>query len=216
MDVLDRPNPHTLDIVNVSGPSSDETGRVQSLLDEPFAHGRWRYYGASGLRGNLQHLAAVVRMASYAPLFAHIDGWQWTPNLIWVDNLNIYGTPNYYVQKAFSTNRGDVVLPVQVTAGQAKSQPGFFASATRDELAGEIILKVVNTGADPVTATLEIKGVARLKSTGLAVTISGQLAAENSLDEPRKVAPVSATVSGVGPEFRYTFKPYSLTVLRLG
>ena len=30
----------------------------------------------------LERNADVVSMASYAPLFAHIDGWQWTPDLI--------------------------------------------------------------------------------------------------------------------------------------
>ena len=62
----------------------------------------------------LERNADVVRMASYAPLFAHVDAWQWTPNLIWCDNLRVYGTPNYYVQQLFSRNRGDVVLPVDL------------------------------------------------------------------------------------------------------
>jgi alpha-L-arabinofuranosidase len=43
-----------------------------------------------------------------------VDGWQWTPNLIWADNLRVHGTPNYYVQQFFSRNRGDVVLPVKI------------------------------------------------------------------------------------------------------
>jgi alpha-L-arabinofuranosidase len=60
----------------------------------------------------LERNADVVHMASYAPLFAHVDGWQWTPDLIWVDNLRVLRTPNYYVQQLFSRNRGDVVLPV--------------------------------------------------------------------------------------------------------
>jgi alpha-N-arabinofuranosidase len=42
-------------------------------------------------------------MASYAPLFAHVDAWQWTPDLIWFNNLKSFGTANYYVQKLFST-----------------------------------------------------------------------------------------------------------------
>jgi alpha-L-arabinofuranosidase len=58
--------------------------------------------------------ADVVRMASYAPLFAHVDAWQWNPDLIWVDNLRVIGTPDYYVQQMFSRNRGDVVLPIDV------------------------------------------------------------------------------------------------------
>lgn len=61
-------------------------------------------------------------MASYAPLFAHTDGWQWTPDLIWVDNLRSYGTPNYYVQKLFSNYKGTHVVPLllnnEVVAGR--------------------------------------------------------------------------------------------------
>src|SRR5690606_39338747 len=56
----------------------------------------------------LERNAEVVVMASYAPLFGHTEGWQWTPDLIWADNLDVYGTPNYYVQKLFSTNRGKI------------------------------------------------------------------------------------------------------------
>ena len=67
----------------------------------------------------MERNADVVRMASYAPLFAHIDGWQWTPNLIWTDNLRVHGTPNYYVQQLFMHNRGDVVLPVQLAGDDA-------------------------------------------------------------------------------------------------
>jgi alpha-L-arabinofuranosidase len=63
--------------------------------------------------------ADVVRMASYAPLFAHVDGWQWTPDLIWVDNLRTLRTANYQVQQQFMHNRGDVVLPLQLTGSPA-------------------------------------------------------------------------------------------------
>jgi alpha-L-arabinofuranosidase len=64
----------------------------------------------------LERNADVVRMASYAPLFAHVDAWQWVPDLIWVDNLHVLATPNYYVQQLFARNRGDVVLGVTNTA----------------------------------------------------------------------------------------------------
>ncbi|HEX8464112.1 MAG TPA: alpha-L-arabinofuranosidase C-terminal domain-containing protein, partial [Abditibacterium sp.] len=59
----------------------------------------------------LERNADVVKMTSYAPLFGHVDAWQWTPNLIWFDNLRSYGTTNYQVQKLFSTNRGSQILP---------------------------------------------------------------------------------------------------------
>src|SRR5690606_2312106 len=46
----------------------------------------------------LERNADIVYLSSYAPLLAHVDGWQWTPDLIWFDNLKSFGTPNYYVQ----------------------------------------------------------------------------------------------------------------------
>ncbi|MCX8107935.1 MAG: alpha-L-arabinofuranosidase, partial [Verrucomicrobiae bacterium] len=44
----------------------------------------------------MERNADIVCMASYAPLFAHADAWQWRPNLIWFDNLRVCGTPSYY------------------------------------------------------------------------------------------------------------------------
>ena len=55
--------------------------------------------------------ADVVQMSAYAPLLAHIDAWQWTPNLIWFDNLRSFGTPSYYAQQMFGSNRGEPSAP---------------------------------------------------------------------------------------------------------
>ena len=68
----------------------------------------------------LERNADVVRMATYAPLFAHIDGWQWRPDMIWFDNLRSVCTSSYYVQQLFSTNRGTHVLPIKVTGNSEK------------------------------------------------------------------------------------------------
>lgn len=46
----------------------------------------------------LERNADVVHMATYAPLFAHVEGWQWRPDLIWFDNLNSVRTCSYYVR----------------------------------------------------------------------------------------------------------------------
>lgn len=64
----------------------------------------------------MERNADVVCMASYAPLFAHAEAWQWTPDLIWFDNLRAVPTPNYYVQKLFSHHRGDVLLAMETDA----------------------------------------------------------------------------------------------------
>ncbi|MGD0382550.1 MAG: alpha-L-arabinofuranosidase C-terminal domain-containing protein, partial [Thermoguttaceae bacterium] len=165
----------------------------------------------------LERNADVVVMSSYAPLFAHIDAWQWTPDLIWCDNLNVYGTPSYYVQQVFSRNRGDVVLPVSLTgADTAGQKPSLYATASREDKSGEIILKVVNSAAKPVEATLQLKGAEKVSEKAEATVLAGSnLEDENSFAEPKKVAPVSSTIKGVGAEFKYAFKPWSVTVLRI-
>ena len=67
------------------------------------------------------------------PLLANVDNVQWTPDMIWFDNLKAYGTPNYYVQKMYSTNPGTTMLPVQ-RAGNAKNgDDNLFSSATADD-----------------------------------------------------------------------------------
>ncbi len=174
-------------------------------------------YEAAFMTG-LERNADLVIMSCYAPLFGHLDAWQWTPDMIWFDNLKSFGSVNYHVQKLFSTNRGDVVLPVQLTGvpNLAVQQPGLCASAVRDDQTKEVIIKVVNTQAEPANVKIQIEGAGGQKATGMAFTISGELTDENSLDNPMKIAPVTSSVDGVGAEFAYTFQPYSLTVLRLG
>jgi alpha-N-arabinofuranosidase len=165
----------------------------------------------------LERNADVIVMSCYAPLFGHEDRWQWRPDLIWFDNLTSYATPNYYVQQLFSRNRGDVVLPVEVRGQQAPSskRPGLYITASRDEKAKQIILKVVNSAAEPTETAIRLLGIARLKATGKVTTLCASLADENSIANPKKVAPVEESISGVATRFDYTFQPYSLTVLRL-
>jgi alpha-N-arabinofuranosidase len=166
----------------------------------------------------LERNADVVVMASYAPLFSHVDAWQWTPDLIWFDNLRTVATPNYYVQQLFSRNRGDMLLPAKIidsssTPGQ---QPRFYASAARDEKSREIILKVVNASPNTVSAQLTLAGMRRVKANGKAFVLSGpSLEAVNTLEQPRQVAPQESSLTGVAPSFQHDFPPESLTVIRI-
>jgi alpha-N-arabinofuranosidase len=165
----------------------------------------------------LERNADLVMMSCYAPLFGHVDGWQWTPNLIWFDNLRVFGTPNYYVQQLFSHNRGDVVLPVQLDQPPMRADKvRFYATACKEVKSGDIILKVVNATSRKVQANINLKGAGKLNSAGSAIILAANLRDVNSLDNPRKVSPVSSQVDGIKSEFEYKFKPYSLTVLRLG
>jgi hypothetical protein len=64
----------------------------------------------------LERNADVVTMNAYAPLFVNVNpgGRQWAVNLIGYDAATSFGSPSYYVQKMYSRNRGDVVLPAKI------------------------------------------------------------------------------------------------------
>jgi alpha-N-arabinofuranosidase len=166
----------------------------------------------------LERNADVVVMSCYAPLFGHEDRWQWRPDLIWFDNLTSYGTANYYVQQLFSRNRGDVVLPVEVSSQQPPSskQPGLYVTASREDKAGKVIVKVVNSAEKPMAADVQLKGAGRVASQGTMIVLVGEkLTDENSIAEPKKIAPVTSSLKGISDQFKHTFPPCSLTVLRL-
>jgi len=164
----------------------------------------------------LERNADVVRMASYAPLFAHVDAWQWTPDMIWFDNLRSYGTPNYYVQKLFSTNKGTHILPVLLDGSTKNGQQNLYASASLDKPSGEVVLKVVNATASQREAHINLSGAQGVKRVGKAyVLTSADLESENSFETPMKVSPLERRLTAAR-EFNYTFAPNSLTVLRIG
>ena len=77
---------------------------------------KWNHFNAALLEAafmtNLERNADIVHMATYAPLFAHVEGWQWRPDLIWFDNLRSVRTCSYYVQQLYSHNKGTNVLPL--------------------------------------------------------------------------------------------------------
>ena len=70
--------------------------------------------GEAAFMTGMERNSDVVLMASYAPLFVNVNNRAWNPDLIDYDSSRVYGTPSYYVQKLFSANRGDVVLPSEL------------------------------------------------------------------------------------------------------
>ena len=164
----------------------------------------------------LERNADVVNMVSYAPLFAHVDGWQWTPDLIWFNNLTSFGTTNYYVQKLFSNNKGTHVLNMLQDNKPLTGQMGIYASAVLDKKSGEILLKIVNTSPEiqNKTVLLETSGRVDPRAT-LTELKNDRLDAMNTIDRPDLVIPVSKEVILKGKKIEMALSPYSLTVLKI-
>jgi alpha-N-arabinofuranosidase len=164
----------------------------------------------------LERNADVVQMASYAPLFAHVDAWQWTPDMIWFDNLKSYGTPNYYVQKMYSTNAGTTMLPVQMPGNAKNGTDNLFVSSVADDKAGDIIVKLVNYSTEARPVKLNLAGVKNMGKTAKAIVLaSNDLQAVNSLNEPMKLAPKEEQFKVSSATVSYTLAPNSFTVLRI-
>ncbi len=166
---------------------------------------KWNHFEASLLEAafmtGIERNADVVQMATYAPLFAHVEGWQWRPDAIWYDNMNSFKTCSYYVQQMYSLNKGTNVLPLtmgkKVVAGD-NNQDGLFASAALDSKTNEVIIKVVNTSksAQPITLNLNgMKGSHNVKTITLA---SSDMDADNSLENPTKIVPQNGSMKADG------------------
>lgn len=159
---------------------------------------KWNHFHASLLEAafltGVERNADVVHMATYAPLLAHVEGWQWRPDLIWFDNLRSVRTCSWYVQSLYGHNRGTNVVPLtwdgRPVSGQ-EGQNGLFASAVWDEPTQSYIVKVVNTSDRAQTLCLEFKGLKKATlADGTCTTLhSDNPDAENTLDAPTTITP---------------------------
>ena len=126
---------------------------------------KWNHFNAALLEGafmtGLERNADIVEMATYAPLFAHVEGWQWRPDMIWFDNSRSMRTSSYYIQQLYMHNHGSRVLPLLADGKPLTGQNGIFASAVVDEPSGDIIIKVANTSDKEQPFAVDFKGLKR-------------------------------------------------------
>lgn len=164
----------------------------------------------------LERNAEVVHLTSYAPLMAHADGWQWTPDLIWFNNLEAYGTPNYYVQKLFSNNRGTHVLPLLENGRPVTGEDGLYATAASDEKTGEVILKIVNASNGERNTNIQLEGVKETDAGGsMTVLQSSDMETVNSFKAPRKIRPEEKSVTVNDKALDVTLPPFSVSIIRV-
>lgn len=163
---------------------------------------KWNHFETSlyeaAFMTDLERNADIVHMATYAPLLAHVDGWQWRPDMIWFDNTRSVKTVSYYVQQLYAQNKGTNVLQLtmngKAVAGQ-DGQDGLFASSVLDKNEGTIIVKVANTSDKEQAVTLNLKGLKAATSATTITLTSSDLDAENTVDEPNKIVPVNGTAT---------------------
>ena len=166
---------------------------------------KWNHFYTSLLEAafmtGMERNADIVHMATYAPLFAHVEGWQWRPDMIWFDNLHSVKTVSYYVQQLFSMNKGTHVLPLTMqgkAVSGAEGQNGLFASAVWDEDQNVVIIKIVNTSekSQPVRFNFEgLKKREKLTEGRVIALKSDEPDAENTIGNPTLIVPVESEIT---------------------
>lgn len=148
----------------------------------------------AALLTGIEKNAGVVKLASYAPLFNRIGHSQWKPDMIWFDAENVYLTPNYYVQKLFANHLGDYTVEME---GQEKAlrADSIYVSVTRT-WAGEVIVKAVNTNAQPYTLALADEQGAKTEADGKIWTLERAGEKPENMPEPSKVTENAVRIDG--------------------
>lgn len=183
---------------------------------------KWNHFNAALLESafmtGLERNADIVEMATYAPLFAHVEGWQWRPDMIWYDNLESFPTSSYYVQQLYCNNAGTNVLPLTMdgkTIAGDEDQNGLFASAVVDKNNSTYIVKVANVGDQPQDLNITFDGMKKKASIlgGKVVTLHSDVeTAENSLENPSLITPKESAIEVSGKEYSTTIGPKTFAV----
>ena len=183
---------------------------------------KWNHFHASLLEAafmtGLERNADIVHMATYAPLFAHVEGWQWRPDMIWFDNLNSVCTVSYYVQQLFATHKGTNVLSLTMNKKPvtgAEGQNGLFASAVCDKNKNEIIVKVVNTSGKKQSLSLIFNGLKKKEVLSGARCIklsSTGMDKDNTIENPLAIIPQETSLGVNGHTLNVDLEPVTFAV----
>jgi len=183
---------------------------------------KWNHYYASLLEAafmtGLERNADVVHMATYAPLFAHVEGWQWRPDLIWFDNLKTVRTASYYVQQLYGIYKGTHALKLTMNGQNvtgAEGQDGLFASAACDVEKGEVMVKVANTSDKIQSIDIQFAGLKKGESYTSARRVlltCPEMDAENSIENPSLIVPQETSINVSGQSLHVDLQPYSFAV----
>ena len=160
----------------------------------------------------LERNGDVVKMASYAPLFAKENFTQWKTDMIFFNNSGYYLTPNYYVQKMFSSNQGDYYINKVIT--YKKTDSLVSGSCVYESATGDIILKLVNASGKREEMSIDLSVFRNIYPEAVKTELTAGNLATNSFENPDTVVPVTTDIK-LNKKFPYDLDPYSLSVIRI-
>jgi alpha-L-arabinofuranosidase len=97
----------------------------------------------------------------------------------------------------------------------AEGQNGLFASSVLDKNNNCYIIKVANTSSEAQDLTINLAGMKKSENltSGKVITLSSaDLDAENSIENPDKIVPVTSSISVSGQSLETSIAPNSFAV----
>ena len=132
----------------------------------------------------------------------------WDQGQVFFTPSQVWGMPTFYAQQMASRTH----LPLRV----AETVVGNLdVTATRSEDGTALVLHVVNTQNVSLSTTIQINGFGNGLVEMETATLTGDLKAVNSPEEPEKIIPEVKTEKVDANEFTYNIKPYSYTTIKL-
>jgi alpha-L-arabinofuranosidase len=164
--------------------------------------------------GGLMRLGDRVRIVCAAnalqPDGQNDNGWD--QGLLFLNPSKAWLQPPGYVTQMIARNYQPQVVDASVTGADTDLDVTATLSADRTTL----ILQVANLGAQPRSSRIDLEGFAASKPVARLEELVGPLDAKNPAEDPARIQPRQAewrhaSADGVA---RYTFPPYSFTILR--
>jgi alpha-L-arabinofuranosidase len=135
----------------------------------------------------------------------------WDQGQVFFTSGQVWGMPPFYAQQMAAANH----LPLRVASEVASPDNELDLTATRSEDGSALVLKVVNVGAKPHRAAVQLSGFGPIAPRAEVWTLSGKPGDINTPEAPERIRSQRAAFDGATERFAYGFPAYSYTILRL-
>ena len=133
----------------------------------------------------------------------------WDQGQVFFTPSQVWGMPPYYAQQMAAAHH----RPLTVGCGVEGADGVLDVTATRSREAGSVVLHIANTGAEPLRVGLRVDGMGKVSQARM-VSLSGDLDAVNTPEEPRRIAPVGRELPARAAQ-TVDIAPYSYTIVVL-
>src|SRR5690606_15950375 len=118
--------------------------------------------------------------------------------------------------ETYTLSLHDALPILKIGSQNVIGQDSLYSSAVYDANTKELIIKFVNYNDQPVEANLQLDTKKKIEGSATKITLAnGDLNVVNRLEEPLKIKQQTEQVNYKNKNTKYTFPPYSITVIRV-